>query len=86
MSDETVPDHVSEPEDFGEALRRLEDLADRLEGGKLPLEEAMEQYEEGLYLIRFCERRLEEAELLVEEVDDTNPSNPRLREKEPPEE
>lgn len=74
-----------EPDGFGEALQRLEEVAEALENGELPLEEAMDHYEEGLFLIRFCERRLEEAELLVEEVDDSDPDAPRLQDKEPPE-
>ncbi len=73
-----------EPDNFGEALQRLEELAERMEAGELPLEEAMDYYREGLFLIRFCEKQLEEAELLVEEVDDSNPSDPRLRDRDPP--
>lgn len=81
--DEETPD--VEPEDFQVALDRLKEVARELESGELPLEEAMERYREGLGLIEFCEDRLEEAELLVEEIDDTVEGAPEIKEKEQPE-
>ncbi len=52
-----------EPEvSFEEALARLEEIAGRLEGGDLPLEEAIGLAEEGLRLSQFCEKQLTEAE------------------------
>lgn len=47
---------------FEEALARLEEIAGRLEGGDLPLEEAIGLAEEGLRLSQFCEKQLTEAE------------------------
>ncbi len=47
---------------FEEALARLEEIAGRLEGGDLPLEEAISLAEEGLRLSQFCEKQLTEAE------------------------
>lgn len=47
---------------FEEALARLEEIAGRLEGGDLPLEEAIRLAEEGLRLSQFCEKQLTEAE------------------------
>lgn len=73
------------PSDFHSAMQRLKEVADKLDSGELPLEEAMECYEEGLFLINFCERRLEDAELLIEQVDDSDSSQPRIEPKEPPE-
>lgn len=73
------------PADFHSAMERLKEVADELDSGELPLEQAMECYEEGLFLIDFCERRLEEAELLIEQVDDSDPSQPRIEPKDPPE-
>jgi exodeoxyribonuclease VII small subunit len=82
-TDESSPDGES-PEDFQVALDRLKEVAAELESGELPLEEAMERYREGLDLIEFCEDRLEEAELLVEEIDDRG-ETPETHEKESPE-
>ena len=57
-------------EDFGnlkfeEALARLEGIVTRLEGGDLPLEEALGVFEDGVRLTRHCSRRLSEAERKV---------------------
>lgn len=75
---------ADQPDDFQEALDDLRDVAQELESGDLPLEEAMERYRRGLQLIEFCEDRLEEAELLVEEIDDSG-DVPEINEKEQPE-
>jgi len=50
---------------FEDALARLEDIVARLEGGDLPLEEALAVFEEGVRLTRHCSRRLTEAERKV---------------------
>ncbi len=50
---------------FEEALSRLEALVGRLEGGDLPLEEALAAFEEGVRLTRQCAERLEDAERRV---------------------
>jgi exodeoxyribonuclease VII small subunit len=59
---------------FEEALARLEAVVARLEGGELPLEEALGLFEEGVRLTRLCTTRLEEAErkvsLLVRDEED----------------
>lgn len=73
------------PVNFQEALDRLQEVAQELESGELPLEDAMEHYREGQQLINFCEDRLEEAELLVEEIDDSGES-PGVSPKEEPSE
>lgn len=60
---------------FEEALKRLEAIVRRLEGGELSLEEALAGFEEGVGLVRFCRERLAAAErrlqLLVEQADGT---------------
>jgi exodeoxyribonuclease VII small subunit len=55
---------VSEPT-FEEALGRLEALVARLEAGELPLEQALQAFEEGVKLTRLCAGRLEDAERRV---------------------
>ncbi len=50
---------------FEEALSRLEAVVARLEGGDLPLEDALSLFEEGVRLTRLCSARLEEAERKV---------------------
>jgi len=51
---------------FEEALKRLEEIVEKLEGGELGLEEALKIFEEGIKLIRFCEKKLEEVEKRID--------------------
>jgi exodeoxyribonuclease VII small subunit len=52
--------------DFESALKSLEDIVSQLEGGELALEKALELFEEGVKISRFCHGKLEEAERKVE--------------------
>ena len=51
---------------FEEALKKLEEIVQRLERGELSLEESLTCYEEGIRLSRFCHTKLEEAERKIE--------------------
>jgi exodeoxyribonuclease VII small subunit len=50
---------------FEEALKKLQSIVEKMERGDLPLDEAMEQFSEGIRLARICHQRLEEAEQKV---------------------
>ncbi len=56
---------MSKARSFEEAMGRLEDVVSSLEGGDLPLDAALERYEEGVGLVRSCREALETAELRV---------------------
>jgi exodeoxyribonuclease VII small subunit len=51
---------------FEDALQRLEQIVDQLEGGDLPLEDSLKVFEEGVALARRCAKYLEEAEKRIE--------------------
>jgi len=51
---------------FEDAVQRLEQIVDQLEGGDLPLEESLKVFEEGVALARRCGKYLEEAEKRIE--------------------
>jgi exodeoxyribonuclease VII small subunit len=51
---------------FEAALKRLEEIVRKLESGDLPLEAALQLFEEGIRLSRFCHTTLGEAERRVE--------------------
>lgn len=53
------------PRSFEDALARLDAVVAKLEEDKLPLEDMLKHYEEGVALARFCEARLEAAEQKV---------------------
>ncbi len=52
--------------DFEQALRRLEQIVAELEKGELPLERALELFEEGIKISRLCGEKLADAERKVE--------------------
>ena len=56
---------------FEEAMQRLEEIVQGLEGGDLSLGDSLKAFEEGMALANFCSKELEAAEkkvtLLVKE-------------------
>ncbi len=50
---------------FEGAMSELEEIVRALEGGDLPLEEALKAFEKGMGLVKFCSGKLEEAEKKV---------------------
>jgi exodeoxyribonuclease VII small subunit len=55
-------------EKFEDALEKLEKIVKEMEAGKMPLDEALKYFEEGIRLIRFCSARLDETERRVEQI------------------
>ncbi len=62
MPQETTPP----PESFEGCLERLEKIVKELENGNLPLERALELFEEGMKLSESCRRQLDSAESRIE--------------------
>ena len=54
-----------EPRSFEEAMKQLDAIVAKLEEDKLPLEEMIARYEEGVALARFCGEKLDAAEQKV---------------------
>lgn len=54
------------PQQFEEALEKLEEIVRRMEDGELSLEKALESFEEGVQLARYCQTKLDEAQKRVE--------------------
>ena len=52
--------------DLEKSLAQLEELVEELESGDLPLEKAMQKFEDGIKLTRACQAALKEAEQKVE--------------------
>lgn len=53
---------------FEDALREMEEIVKRLEGGKSTLEESIADYTRGTILKQHCEKQLEAARLKVEKL------------------
>jgi len=51
---------------FEKALERLEQIVDQIESGKVPLEESIDKYAQGIELIKQCRSILESAERKIQ--------------------
>jgi len=73
---------MSNAQTFEQSLARLEEVVARLESGDLPLDEALERYEEGVRLVGRCRTDLERAELKVKRLVERN-GTPQVEEVKP---
>lgn len=55
---------------FEEQLKQLQDIVTKLEGGNVPLEDALNQFQEGVKLSRELEQKLNDAEKIVAKLID----------------
>ena len=53
---------------FEVALARLEEIVARLEAGEADLDEALKLFEEGIGLVKICDKQLKEAEQKLEQL------------------
>lgn len=60
------PTKTAKPASFEDNLERLNAIVGQMEGAEVPLEKALELYEEGMRLSAVCQKQLEEAEGRVE--------------------
>ena len=51
---------------FEDAIAKLEKLVEELEGEEVSLEDSLKKFEEGINLVRFCTKKLEEVGKRVE--------------------
>lgn len=56
---------------FEQAVAELEKITDDLENGKLGLEDSMKYYEKGTNLASLCAKKLKEAELKIQQLNDS---------------
>lgn len=56
------------PLTFEQALEQLERIVTQIEQGKVPLEESIEKYEQGMKLILHCRTILDSAEKRIETI------------------
>lgn len=70
--------------DFEASLKELEKIVDRLEQGDVPLEEALDKFQEGIKLSRKLKQELDQADQLLFEVmkEDQGEDGADLEEKE----
>lgn len=70
------------PRDFEGSLRRLEGIVQKLEQGEVPLDQALNLYEEGIGLARACGKMLNDAEVKLKRLGRDLEGNLKLFEQE----
>ena len=68
---------------FEGAMDRLDKIVEQMESGKLPLEDLIVRYEEGMNLVRICQERLANAEQKIEIIARNSAGKPVVKEFEP---
>ncbi len=58
--------------DFEHTLEKLEQLVDKMETGKLSLEETLDCFEKGVKLTAACQKTLKEAEQRISQITEKN--------------
>jgi exodeoxyribonuclease VII small subunit len=79
MSSKTKPAELN----FEKAMDRLEAIVEQMESGKLPLEDLIVRYEEGMNLVKVCQQRLTSAEQKIEIIARNSAGKPVVKDFEP---
>ncbi|MGP4074361.1 exodeoxyribonuclease VII small subunit [Halobacillus sp. K22] len=53
---------------FEEAMKQLEELVEKLETGEVPLEKAIQYYQEGMKLSKICSEKLGNVENQMQQI------------------
>jgi exodeoxyribonuclease VII small subunit len=53
---------------FESSLKKLEEIVSKLEDGDISLEDSVKSFEEGIGLVKECQRQLSDAELKVKKL------------------
>lgn len=77
-----MPKSASAPRSFEAAVSELETIVQQMEAGSLTLEDALERYQRGVGLLKYCQETLSGAEQRIrvlegESLTDFNPDVPR---------
>lgn len=73
------------PDNFEAALAELETLVSKMEDGDLSLEESLNAFESGIKLTRQCQQALQQAELKVQKLSQSEDGEPVLQPLDPDE-
>lgn len=72
MSERTDQTPAADWGGYEEAFQRLEQIVNRLERGDVPLEQAIEWFQEGMKLSQICSQKLDAAEQQIEKIMEQN--------------
>lgn len=71
MAQKKTEDDISKLS-FEDAIKQLRTIVDKIEQGQIPLQDSLEQYEQGMALIQHCRRILQTAEKRIEKISQTD--------------
>lgn len=54
--------------DFEDAIGRLEEIIDRMEAERIPLDSLLKEYKEGTQLLKLCRKRVEGARAQIDTI------------------
>ena len=80
QEDQTRQDETQDDRSFEECLQSLEKVVERIEGGELSLEDSLATFEEGVRLVRSCNRKLSDVERRIEVLTKDSDGRARLQE------
>jgi exodeoxyribonuclease VII small subunit len=80
---EKIKDPTEADASFETAMERLDGIVEQMEANKLPLEELLRGYEEGLKLVKFCTEKLDSAEKRIEIITRDAMGKPQVTEFDP---
>ena len=63
---------------FESALKKLENIVNRMESGEISLDESIKALEEVNELVKFCLNKLDDAEKKVKKLDDSTDAEQQL--------
>lgn len=63
---------TAEPLNFEQAMDKLERIVEQLETGDVPLEQAIELFQEGMKMSHYCSQKLEQVEQKIEMLIEEN--------------
>ena len=67
MAKKEIPEEIAKL-GFEEAIKRLTEIVNKIEEGRIPLQASIEQYEQGMALIKHCRGILEGAQQRIEKI------------------
>ena len=56
-------------------IKKLEDLVKKMESGQLSLEDNLKVFQEGIDLVRHCQKTIENAEIKIKEIVEDSQGN-----------
>jgi len=61
---------------FEDSIKRLKEIVEQIEQGEIPLQDSLEQYEQGMALIKHCRGILQQAEKRIEKISKVDQAEP----------